>query len=641
MAGDPKDRLGRFARRKAPEPERAPEAAEAEEQDLGGELDFGLESSPERVATMQRQLGNQAVLEVVEEAPAEEAHDIELEPEHDGRRGEASTPGARTGLPPVHDGGGGGADWDLQWGDDGDPEDDPPVPPPRRRPSRRRRALGPAGKDAEARQEDRDSSAPRVVGDRDPAGGAWRWIAVPAEAADPSPAPEGLVGLPRLHPLSRCRAAGHFLAGAAAEPLARALAGLAGPLPGGPGLAGLVARAAAVVSAAEAIEAGSPEGRAGVARAISLALEDDARDRVDALAPRVAREQRLAAHLIFDACAEDELPDSPKPAVSARPDLAEAALRAVARPWPIHDPPRYAECSPAERVTDPALAALDAILRAGTGGAAPRAASRPLLEGMQQGAWTLLDQTGGAQRELAAAGLAAWRIAGAADRRRIRAVLAAADRSLRGLARSIYAAGRRIGELEGAPLERARRSLDAAGEALYDGAHRVRRLRDAALSALARIAAGSGDAALSQRHAVPSPSRVALHRRPARPARSEDRPLIGACAAVRGGDLEAAMPILEAATEADGPAGMAAGVLLSGALLARHRHDRALPVALSVAERCYGLGEWPLFSAAMLDVARGLELSEGVETAREALGAALGRMADPGVLLRARLLELG
>ncbi len=287
------------------------------------------------------------------------------------------------------------------------------------------------------------------------------------------------------------------------------------------------------------------------------------------------------------------------------------------------------------------MAALDAILRAGTGGAAPRAVDRPLLEGMQQGAWTLLDQAGGVQRELAAAGLAAWRIAGAADRRRIRAVLAAADRSLRGLARSIYAAGRRIGELAGAPIDRARRRLDAAGDALSDSAHRVRRLRDATLSALARIAAGSGEAPLIQRHAVPAPSRVALHRRPARPARPEERPLIGACAAVRGGDLEVAMPILESAAEAGGPAGLAAGVLLSGALLARRRHDRALPVALSVAERCYGLGEWPLFSAAMLDVARGLELSEGVETAREALGAALERMADPGVLLQARLLELG
>jgi len=655
MAKPGPDKFGRFQKRQAPETEQAPESDLGEDLEFGQERDFGLEQqAPDRVARMQSQLGNQAVLEVVaEEGLGEE---VESAGREEARTQSIAAP--QTGLPAVHDAAG-DLDWSLLWGDDDD--DDAPPPPPRLPPRARRRQQAPGagtkeGDGATERDVAYARETPEALDDQS-FDGLWRWIADPEAASDPAPQPEALLDLDRTHPLARCRVAGAFLTDTAVDPLVRALAGLAGPLPGGPGLAAQIARAAALVSAAIRIEAGTPARNqdaagvlAGVARAIALALEDDARPRVEGMAPWVAKQERLAAHLLFDACIEDEVPDTPRSVSRPRAELVEAAVRAVARPWPIPDPPRYPleEAPPIE--ADPELALLDTILRQATGGGASLLVDADALKGVQQGAWSLLEAAGGAQRELAAAGLAAWRVAGEGSRRRLRAILSASDEGLRGLAKTTYFAGRRLGELNGAPLSQVRPLLTQIEEALEDSTLRLRRLRDSAFSAIARVAASGESAALSDRGQAALPDRSAMRSSSARAPRGpHEAPVISAAASLRNGGLP--LEALRAASSSDGAAGAVMALLLSGGLLASDRAAEVPAIAEPLMARALSEADWPLFTAfgldraAALGAAAGLEagIEAGIEAELSAVEAALTQAeggGDAGVLLQARLLEL-
>ena len=646
MAKPGSDKFGRFQKRQAPEAEQAPESELGEDLELGQERDFGREQqSPDRVARMQSQLGNQAVLEVVtEEGLGEE---VESAVQDEAKSSAISAP--QTGLPAVHDAAG-DLDWNLLWGDDDDDDDDVLLPPPRARPRPRRRSHpGGGGEDRDA--EDRRDVAyareapasPDVLID-----GLWRWIVDPEAASDPAPEPEGLLALDRSHPLARCRTAGTFLAQTASSPLARALAGLAGPLPGGPGLAAQIARAAAQVSAAVAVEAGPPGDHesvagvmAGVARAVAVALEDDARARVEGMVPWVAKQQRLAAHLLFDACSEDDVPDTPGALTRPRPDLVEAAVRANANPWPIQDPPSYPQDEAPDVSLDPELALLDMILRQATSGGSSMLVEPAALKGVQQGAWNLLEAAGGAQRELAAAGLAAWRIAGEGSRRRLRALLSAADEGLRGLAKTTYFAGRRLGELEGASLAEARPALAELDTELADCTQRLRRLRDSAFSAIARIAAGGAVEALSARGRAVLSDRTAVRSVAARTARADEVAMIDAAGALRNGGLPLAM--LRACAAGGGVAGAAMSLLLSGGLLSTGEAAEAEAVAEGAAALALGWEDWPLFTSASLDHAAALGMLRGGVAERGAIEVALLAAeagGDAGVLFQARLMEL-
>lgn len=631
MAKPGSDKFGRFQKRQAPEAEKIPESEVGDDFELGQERDFGREEqSPDQVSRMQRQLGNQAVLDVVsEEGMGEEVEGATREESRGS--GMSST---QTGLPMVHDASG-DLDWDQLWG--GDDDDDAP-PPPRRRPKASHRTPMPSqgAEDREVTPE-KDVAyareAPAVSTDA-----LWRWLGDPEAACDPAPQPEDLLNLDRTHPLARCQTAGAFLAASAHSPLARALGELAGPLPTGQGLAVQVARAAALVGAAIAAEGSEDSTGAntvGVNRAVAVALEDDARPRVEGLAPWVSKQKRLAAHLLFEACAEDEIPDPPRPVRQAHPALLEAALRIVARPWPIPDPPRY-PTHEAPQEEDPDLALLDMILRQATGGTSSALVDPTALKGVQSGAWALLERAGMAQRELAATGVAAWRIAGEPSRGRIMAIMRASDEALRNLAKTAYFAGRKLEELEGMSLIEARPILDQLEAALADSAGRLRRLRDSAFSAVARVASGGEATALSERGQAAVADRSAVRRVAARePEGQQEITMIAALKDLRNGGL----PLVELrqSAAADGHMGWIMTLLLAGVLegLNLDGADLLLP---KVIRESAELEAWPMFTAASLMMA-----AQAPETEREAIEAALSRVeaaGDPGVLLQARLLEL-
>jgi hypothetical protein len=642
MPRDSDDRFGRLRRRQAPEPE--VEQIEEEGQEVGLERDFGAEQrSPERAARLHSQMGNQGAMDVL---GMEGGAELELEaPEMDGRK---VTPRISSpGMPNVPDGGGGGgADWDLLWGDDDDYDGQKPrVPPPRAPPDLRRVIAGTQDREARPAQRRGDPGArqaPRPLSDA-----LWRWLHDPTEVADPSPTPEALVSLEEGHPLARCARANRFLARCAADPLARALA--AAPAPGGGGMAARVARAAARCNLAVQLEAGPLDPRvdpavhrSGVARALAVALEADARDRVEALAPQVSKADRLAAHLLLDACTEGELPDPPRPAGPPHADLLEAALREVARHWPIPDPPRYPRHEAPETSADPQLAALDALLRAATG-ARPETGlvDAEALGRFQHGAWALLERAGVAQVEVASAGVAAWRVAGEGCRGRVRASLVAADRRLREVAKATFLAGKRCESLAGAPLSVVRRELEALGDTLEESADRLRRLRDASFSATARLAAEAWDQPLAARSAAPAPSRSATWHRPLDLPLQEGAAaeLEAACRALSAGRPEVAAPALAAlAREAPAPLDLAAGVLASGALLALGRTPEAAELAALTRARAADRGQWPAHAAAAIDQATALGPA-GVAALAAALTEAQSG-GDQGVLLQARALEL-
>ena len=476
-------------------------------------LEEGQELSAEQTATLQPQMGNQAILNLLnrlqtasasfsnvefEEEQEEELleQDEDLETEMEFRRlGESG-------------GGGGGAagnPWEVGFLFGGD-DDDPVIGPQR---SRRRTA---------ARQEDSGLEDPF---DMDPAEGLssedlagievvigptlprtdqnrWgdaRYHAVEDALLDPTRlgrvdlTPESLIGQSGpQNPIGRPATIGRFLA--AVDPGAPLAALLCGPAPSlmtaASGYAGAAARLACLAVCAEA----AIGGENATDDAVALSMVQDAWPQAVEAARTAARRGQLHAPLIAAMVLGE--PES-LPASRARlspPSLlgGKALERVIPESFIPTIPPLDLTPPPPLPAVDEALAAADAVLARMTGGPDPSDPPAPpvltpeALRPVLIAANALMSAMGKAQVEAAAAAIAVRKIRGDAP---VRSALAHTDRALRELAHGVVRAGRSLERVRGRPLMEARKPAENAITALRASAAALAALRSWVFATLA------------------------------------------------------------------------------------------------------------------------------------------------------------
>ncbi len=478
-------------------------------------LEEGQELSADQTATLQPQVGNQAILNLLnrlsdasssissvelEEEQEEEAqeHEEELESEMELRH-----------LSSGGGGGGGGTaanPWEvghLFGGEDDNPADAP------QRPQRRRAATrGEAGALTDPFEEEYPEglssndlaginaalgpTAPRT---ERPRWGDARYQAVegalldPARLGRPELTPESLVGYGGPQdPLGRAAEIGRFLS--RLDPEAAVAALLVGPAPalmtGASGYAGAAARLASLAVCAEASEGGESDTDAAVA----LALVRDAWPRAVDAARDAARRGRLHAPLIVAIVLGEpvSLPAARARLVPPSRLGGQALERVLPRTFIPVIPGLKFDLPPAQPILNDALAAADAVLARMTGGHDPQdppalptltqEALRPVLSAAN----TLLSALGKAQVEAAAAAIAVRKIRPDAP---IRSPLAHTDRALRELARGVIKAGRSLERNQGRPLMQSRKPAERAIAALRDSAAALDALRSWVFATLA------------------------------------------------------------------------------------------------------------------------------------------------------------
>lgn len=477
--------------------EKVPERVESEDQ----QVDFsGPEVAPDQASGLQESAGNAALVAVLSEhgrsMDLEPAQDSELSMEGGFDFDEAfedyfAALGARERLAGGYD----VEDWRKLFG--GDPEEDPPPRRPKRKRIRHLKVIA----SAMTPQEDDDGvpipeslhahaipplgpvSEPR---DDERLDALWAWIRDPIGAARANLEPEDLVK--NEGPLERVASLGRFLADDAGEPLARCLGRLGRPLPGWSSLASQLARGAALVELGCLVEAQAVGSLSVVNRAASIALEDDASLTARQTAARLA--PRLNAETICDEALENEPgPDLPTtdPVGKRGGALLEAALSRALQLGAIpHIDPHTPETS-ADLSADGTTAEIDALL----GHEAPDPTLRfEQLAVPLETADALLLYAGRCQVELAAAGIAVRRAGGTAPAGAVRAMLAAANRRLREIARKTSQDAARLEELVGNDYAEISEELASREKDLATDATDLARYRDSALAAVALAASG-------------------------------------------------------------------------------------------------------------------------------------------------------
>ncbi len=458
---------------------------------------------PETATSLQSNVGNASLAAMLSDSGRLENPGLELEAEQEVEvdQDEAKTGvdeafndllgalGARESLVASAD----LEDWQRLFG--GDPDEEPP---PDRRAPRIPRMLAPPV--APAQQQPEDPQVPLLhdiplamppLGEvQAPEGdehfdALWAWLRDPHGAVDAEFEPEGLVD--DEGSLSRIADLATFVQRAFRSPLARSLASLGRPLPGGPGLAGQVARAGALVELGALCE---PIPVKIANRACACALESDAPVHARASARLCMEERRLRADLICEVALYAEAEGEPDLAAIPTPSercqaLLAAGLEAAADPQPIPNPGRHAERHPDDSTGDNSTAEIDDLLRQLTGATPPSSElDYDLLGPVLKGADRQLLYAGRTQVELAAAGIALRRVAGRQAREPVRHLLLAVDRELRDVARRTATTLQELERLIGHGLESARPELDAGELRLDNLAARLRRLREAGFEAL-------------------------------------------------------------------------------------------------------------------------------------------------------------
>ncbi|MCB9792794.1 MAG: hypothetical protein H6741_08685 [Alphaproteobacteria bacterium] len=507
--------------------EKLPEQLAGEDQELAA---LDQEIGPDRARALQAQTGNQALQNILRRSGRLDGQgtDLEIEVEEEGQEQEgqeleetgpeeANLETSFAAALSSSDVGAAGAsyddqeaEWDIQYGGDGEP-DAAPEAAPRREFRRTRNRRLPMRRDKkgvsaeEIEEELAELDLPPLARPEDPQGdeqmdALWGWLTDPAVLARAALEPEDLDPCPP--PLARCVRMGGYLARAARDPLARGLGALTGPLPGGPGLASMVARAGALATVAGLIEA-EEASIDTVNKAATLALEDDAVEHGRRAAHRCVKQRRLAAHFIFAEATKDlPPPQGDLPGKRPRPGrramgLLNAAIEEVVRPGPIPLAARMPRPSGGDDTADAATAEVDALLRSLTGALEPEGPERighetiaPLVHGIEN----LVNAAGRAQIEIAAAAIAVERATSTTLRRRISGLLKASDHELRSLARDAIGAGQALQPWLARPLDDAWPAIAEAEQRISAVRERLSRVRESSFAALGAFALVSEEA---------------------------------------------------------------------------------------------------------------------------------------------------
>ena len=469
---------------------------------------------PENARAIANQVGNNALARMLKDAgrqegPAieiEEVQEEEQEQEEETEQEEAWDEQLESAFT-AHMGGVASAGMAMdaeEWQHDYGGDDDTPPPPPPRRVRQFRRGWNPANNQVRDRAglPDEDAELPELedlpeLGHPDEPSqderfdALWGWVQNTATLTDPDLQPERLIQPP--DPLARCLQLGDFFARSARDPVARALGRLCGPLPGPNALSAQVARAAALGTRAGLVEAKDGPVEV-VTQAAVIALEREARAQCRVAAHQCVQRARLAAHLVFDEASQGEASPGPGPVQGAgrrAQGLMEAAIVHAVRPWPLRPPQGYAQRVGGDDTHNESTAELDALLAELTGAAPlPTEVSSEDLQPLIDTTETLVGSAGRAQVEIATAALVVWRATGEDVRTRARALLRAADRELREIARGAVFTGRECEERIEQSLDEAEPVLRRA-EATLERLHRqLGVLRESCFGALGQLALG-------------------------------------------------------------------------------------------------------------------------------------------------------
>lgn len=492
----------------------------------------GLEEgqlSGDRATGLQAHLGNQTILNLLDnldrnaanldalenEEEQEEGQEVELEREPSL---EADTEFRQLGGGGGGGGGGNPSDnpWDIgvMFGGEDDPE---PVNRPKRRRRKRRRQNPDAIEDVFEEDEEFVPAAASdaivdVFATPDDAH-TVRWgdsvlTAVEPALLDPDNLDGRTLDLAHLEahagrqdPLHRPTAIGRFLAeGRGGLAFADVLSGPAGGLlPEQGGFPGAVARLATLTICAEQ-EAG---GDVRTDRACALAMCAQVWPLVLDVARSAARQGKLHAPFIAaSALGQKTLPEESRRVLPPPSLLGGRALEAALPLGHIpHVPNLHIPQAPQfHGDVDEALSTVDAVLARFTGGDDPAALPSlpmlthemiaPLLAAANQ----LMNALGRAQVELAAAAVAVRTVRGEAP---IRSTLNTADTALRQLARGVVQAAQRLEKMRGAHLLSVQTSAEQAAAVLQSSKEALDALRTWGMATLA----GAMDAQLQPRGA--------------------------------------------------------------------------------------------------------------------------------------------
>lgn len=494
--------------------DRAPEVQGVEE---------GEEISPEIAERLQPQMGNQAVAALLARTSSSTQTDsgtaaLELA-EDVGLSEEEEFEGGSLQIPTMEMGGGDdspmeSAPWEMGRLFGGD-DDEPTKPTPRkRRPKSASSAAydgeeSPLFEDEEALPSEHADHIETTLGEtpkmRDEfRSGDARYRAIETGLQKPHAIgrrklePEAMVDrTDHLDPIGRSTSIARFMIGAATKEQTRALAHtLAVPvsvwLPTATGHAGAAARLASLTVCIEAIEGGGIP----TDNAVRLALCLDAWPSAVNAARNLAKAGRIVAPDIVEHAGEALDTDfSLAPRTLTSTDaltgirLGRLGLEAILPDTPTPTIPNIVfEPPPPMSLEDPALAAVDAVLAAFTGGKGPtdlpeeRRLSPERIQPVLDAATKLVNRLGQAQVEFAAAAIALGRVRPGSP---ARATLIHADRALRLLARTVVKSGDKIHRARGAPIAAIGTVHIESIQAMRDAAAAFEALRNWCLNAIA------------------------------------------------------------------------------------------------------------------------------------------------------------
>ncbi len=478
-------------------------------------IEEGQELSADQTATLQPQVGNQAILNLLSRlaSASSSISSIELEEEQEEEELQEQEEELESDRELRHLGGGGGGGgggaagnpWEVGHLFGG--EDDDPVAAPQQ-PLRRAAARREDGEIEDPFEEERPEGlssddlvdisvaiGPTASRTDRPRWGDARYEAVEGALLDPTRlgrivlTPESLVGQSGPQdPLGRAAEIGRLLAGL--DPEADIAGLLVGPAPAlmtpASGYAGAAARLASLAVCAEAALGGERE----TDDAVALALVQDAWPAAVDAARAAAQRGRLHAPLIVAMVLgePESLPAARARLVPPSPLGGRALERAIPESFVPAIPSLDLSPPPTRPILDDALAAADAVLARMTGGVDPLDPPTPptlspdALRPVLSAANALMSAMGRAQVEAAAAAIAVRRIRRDAP---IRSPLAHTDRALRELARGVIRAGRSLERVQGRPLMEAREPAERAIAALRDSASALAALRSWVFATLA------------------------------------------------------------------------------------------------------------------------------------------------------------
>ena len=479
-------------------------------------MEEGQELSAEQTATLQPQMGNQAILNLLNrlQDASNSFSNIEMEEEQEQEEeGLEQEEGLESEMDFHHLGGGSGSGggggtgehpWEVGFLFGGDDDEGGPAAPRRRRRQQRARQQDEADDPFEEEFEELSksdlSSIEVAIGPTQPRRQQNRWgdahyRAVEDSLMDPtrlgrqSLTPESLIGHSGPQdPLGRPAAIGRFLSTALPNSSVAGL--LSGPAPSlmtaASGYAGAAARLACLAVCAEA----SIGGEKATDDAVALAMVQDAWPQAVEAARHAAKRGRLHAPLIAAMVLgePESLPAARMRLSTPHPLGGQALERSVPDSFIPPIPTINLTPPPPPPAVDEALAAADAVLARLTGGPdpfdppAPPTLTPESIRPVLRSANALMSAMGKAQVEAAAAAIAVRKIRKDAP---IRSPLAHTDKALRELARGVITAGRMLERIQGRPLMEVQDSAKNALQALRDGAAALGALRSWMFATLA------------------------------------------------------------------------------------------------------------------------------------------------------------